>query len=182
MQRTSPKSSFRCVAHGEHVLTGARTGNWRACTCSPLNASQRSTRCSTAPAACPAAPPASTTRCSLRLPACPALFSTIWWSLDAAGASVPDTARWHRASNRRARWLRQRCSKAVIFRRLGRPARAPPAAEASLCRSLAVCLWLLSHVAAARKKCAHGSVVFVHSCVPDRVQACLLNARSAGYM
>ena len=37
-QPTSSSSNFRCVAEGEYVLSSARPGNWRACTCSPLTA------------------------------------------------------------------------------------------------------------------------------------------------
>ena len=72
VQPTSPKSNFRCAADGEHVLTGARAGNWRACTCSPLTAALRSTRRCTVPLVRPPAPPPSATRSQPFFSAAPA--------------------------------------------------------------------------------------------------------------
>ena len=86
VQRTSPKINFRCVAHGEHVLTGARAGIWRAGTCSPLIAALRSTRCCTAPPARPPAPPETATTTPPPSPPPPALLSSTLCSSSGAAA------------------------------------------------------------------------------------------------
>jgi len=73
-QPTSPSSNFRCVADGEHVLTGARAGNWRACTCSPQTAPQCSIRSSSAPVPQPPSSPSSEARSPSSFSRLPVLF------------------------------------------------------------------------------------------------------------
>ena len=86
-QPTSPSSNFRCAAEGEDVLTGARAGNWRACTCSPLTAAQCSIRCSSAPAPRPPSPPSLAARLRSSPSPPPALFTIILCSLALSSCS-----------------------------------------------------------------------------------------------
>ena len=88
VQPTSPKRNFGCAADGEHVLTGARAGNWRACTCSPLTAALRSTRRCTVPLVRPPAPPPSATRSPPLFSAAPA-FSRRLCALLVAARQLP---------------------------------------------------------------------------------------------
>ena len=59
VQWTAPKSNFRCVAHGEHVLATARRLLPPACTCSPLTTALRPAPCCTGSRLRPPTPPPS---------------------------------------------------------------------------------------------------------------------------
>ena len=76
LHRRATSGAWR-MRDGEHVPAGVRAGNWRACTCSPLTAALRSTRCCTAPLARPQAPPPSAERLPSSSLCSPARFSTI---------------------------------------------------------------------------------------------------------
>ena len=131
VQPTSAKRSFRCVADGEHVLAGVRAGSWHACTCSPLTAALRSTRCCTALPARPQAPPPSATRRRRLIRRRQPLFSTTLCSSHGCAAAPGG----YEAASRAACSVTTTTLAALAarqlslaFRQLGRPARASPAA------------------------------------------------------
>ena len=70
-------------------------------------------------------------------------------------------ARRRAAARRRSRWLWRRISAAAIFGRLGRPARALPAAQAALCRRLTAPLCIRG---LPKKMCARSGLFWPFLC------------------
>ena len=75
-QQTSSSRSFRCVAHGEHVLATAHRLLPPACTCSPLTTAFRPAPCCTGSRLRPPPPPPSAARSPPLTSATPGFSST----------------------------------------------------------------------------------------------------------
>ena len=172
-QRLQPASS-RCsswrVADSDQVCAGASPAQLPACTCNPLTAALRFTRCCTDPRGQPASSPSSAPRSRAsprRSAARSSPRSCRSRSTRCYRVVLPAAARRRKAARRRPRQLWRRRSAAAIIWRLGRAAHASLAALAATRGSLArlACLRRV-YVKKCWRRCVFSRVVCTSVRVP----------------